>query len=136
VNTTVQGGSLIYTLAGLEPGSYHVYTYAANPNGSFIETPITVPEAVSNNTQVVTGPMPGNSFKYLVTHSLHQVEVTTGSTFRITASQPPGMHANSEINGFQIVPVPEPNSAIVIAGLLAFSAIRGFGRYNVAGDLK
>jgi hypothetical protein len=135
VNTVVQGGLKVYTFSGFQPGTYLVYTYAVRPNGNAVNLPILIPEALSNNTQVVTGPMPGNSFAHLTTHSLHELQLDVGATFQIVAEMPPNSPA-AYINGFQIVAVPEPNSAIVIAGLLVFSAIRGIGRYNVAGDLK
>jgi hypothetical protein len=79
--------------------------------------------------------MPGNSFGYLVTHSFHEVVVGGAGLIEVLSEREPN-NLVSYINGFQLVAVPEPNSAIVIAGLLVFSAIRGIGRCNVAGDLN
>ncbi|MGI8924611.1 MAG: PEP-CTERM sorting domain-containing protein [Fimbriimonadales bacterium] len=117
VGTVVQGGSVTYFFDGLQPSMYEVYTFAVNPVGP-VDTPVYIPEAIENQTQVVTGPMPGNSFEYLVTHSIHLVDCTGNDSFRISIVQPPGMPHNMFVNGFQVVAVPEPSSALILAAAL------------------
>ncbi len=106
---------------------YEVYTYAANINGIAIDTPVTIPEAIGPMTQVVTGPMPGNGFAYLVTHSVHFVDALDGD-FKIILVQPPFEHTNQFVNGFQIVPAPEPLSGVSLIGFLCLLALRQLRR--------
>lgn len=120
VGTQVQGGQLTYTFSGLLQGQYLVYVYAANRSGIQINTPVTIPGA-NPVTEIVTGPMPGNVLVHLITHSIHQVEVDVAGTFQIEFLQPPGMHTNMNVNGFQVALVPEPHSAIVIILGLVYS---------------
>lgn len=115
VATLVDGGTMTYTFSGLLSGQYEVYTYAAHLAGLLSPTPVFVPEASHSNTQIVTGPMPGNAFQYLVTHSIHAVSISGGEGFRVSITQPPNHPQGMTINGFQIVAVPEPGSASVLA---------------------
>lgn len=115
VATLVSGGNLTYTFSGLASGAYDVYTYAAHRAGAFSATPVFVPEAVTSNTQIVTGPMPGNAFQYLITHSIHRVVLQAGGEFHISITQPPNHSQGMNVNGIQIVAVPEPSSALGIA---------------------
>jgi hypothetical protein len=109
---------MIVAFSGLQPGDYEVYTYAVNIAGDYVPTPVFVPGSIGEQTQVVTGPMPGNSFKYLVTHSIHFVHIMDGDDLRIEFYQPPNTGGQC-VNGFQIVPVPEPSGfSIVIFGFL------------------
>jgi hypothetical protein len=67
--------------------------------------------------------MPGNSFKYLVTHSIHHIHVGKGDDVHVELYQPPNTRGQ-DVNGFQIVPVPEPSGfSIVIFGFL-FAILR------------
>lgn len=113
VGTQVQGGNITYTFAGLLPGQYAVFTYAANVNGIAINTPVTIIGAIPVS-ETVTGPMPGNALVHLITHSIHQVEVDVNGTFQIEFIQPPGMHTNMNVNGFQVALVSETNSTIAL----------------------
>jgi hypothetical protein len=119
IATLTPGGSKTYTFSAITPGLYSVYTYAVAPSGFAVDTPVYVEEATTSQTQIVTGPMPGNSFEYLVTHSVHEVFVDDG-TFSIYIEQAPGLPDPMSINGIQIVPVPEPISFISMSlfGLL------------------
>jgi hypothetical protein len=115
VATLVSGGNLTYTFSGLASGAYDVYTYVAHIAGVFSATPVFVPEAVASNTQIVTGPMPGNAFQYLITHSIHRVVLQQGGQFNVSITQPPNHPQGMNVNGLQIVLVPEPSSALGIA---------------------
>ncbi|MBA3727214.1 MAG: hypothetical protein H0W86_12435 [Armatimonadetes bacterium] len=114
VGTIVDGGGKTYTFTGLVPGLYEVYTYAVNIWGVAIDTPVTIPEAVGPMTQVVTGPMPGNGFEFLVTHSIHTVDLALGDSFRIIFKQPPFEETIQCVNGFQVVPVPETETRVLV----------------------
>ncbi|MGI8923158.1 MAG: hypothetical protein ACR2HJ_03800 [Fimbriimonadales bacterium] len=89
-----------------------------------VDTPVYVPEAQEPRIQIVTGPMPGNAFEYLVTHSIHRVSID-GSGLRIIFEQPPGEKTTQWVNGFQIVPVPEAHTGFflgtVMLGMIARS---------------
>jgi hypothetical protein len=114
----LDGGGFICTFHDLEPGEYQLYTYAVSPIGDYAETPVYVPGSIGKQTQVVTGPMPGNSFEYLITHSIHLVQIEGGEDLEVQFYEPPNTGAQF-VNGFQIVPVPEPSGfSIVIFGFL------------------
>lgn len=104
---------LTYTLMGLQPGSYKVFTLALPPNGQFASTTIRVPGSTSGD-QTVSGSMPPNYFQHLLTHSVHDVVVVDG-TLRIQAS---GVWPTSFVNGFQVVAVPEPGVLLILSGSL------------------
>lgn len=104
VGTIGQGGTMHMTFSGLQQGEYDVYTYSVLPFGDVTYAPIFVPQAVERQLQVVTGPMPGNSFEYLVTHSVHRVELRSGSPLEIIIEREPNS-PNAAINGVQIVPI-------------------------------
>lgn len=133
VGSVVQGGGKTYTFNGLAFGTYQVYTYAVNPLGP-VDVPVFVPEAIKSQTQVVTGPMPGNSFEYLVTHSVHLVDCSTTGSLRINIVQPPGTYPNMFVNGFQIVAVPEPSPAFVIFPSLALLMLQRNHRQKQRGE--
>lgn len=94
-----------YTISGLVPGPYRVYTYCIKPNGQFGEAFITVPGAIVP-TKHASGIMPGNQLIEGVTHTVHDVTVVNGS-LRIQAAGP---WPNAYLNGLQISAVPEPMS--------------------------
>jgi hypothetical protein len=123
VGTQVQGGAITYLFSSLSTGLYHVYTYAANVAGIPINTPITIPGATPA-TETVTGPMPGNAVQHLITHSIHDVEVGMSGKLQIEFLQPPGMHTNMNVNGFQVVLVPEPKSTIAMILGSAYALLR------------
>ncbi len=114
------GGTNYYTLHGLVPGLYRVITYAVKPQGGYAVTYVTVPGSSSPNPQAVTGPMPGNALSYLVTHSIHEVNVTSGRLM-IEASIGP---TNSWVNGMQLVLVPEPAGLVLIGAPLFYVLTR------------
>ena len=105
------GNEVDYHFSGLIPGHYLIYTYAVKENPPNVRATVTVPGATIP-VQTVAGPMPGNTFMLGVTHSVHDLQ-QTGTSFEIevSGSGPP----NPQVNGFQIVAVPEP------ATLSAFS---------------
>lgn len=103
------GGVNVYTFGHIRPGDYLVYTYAVRPNPQ--QYPINVEvDGSLDGIQTVSGPMPGNSFALGVTHSIHHVHVTD-QTLVITAES---SNFNAVINGFQIVAVPEPTTAVCV----------------------
>lgn len=120
----VDGGSLTYLFSGLVPGAYMVFTYAVNIHGVFIATPVEVFNGFPA-VEVVTGPMPGNSFQHLITHSVHTVDVDQSGEIRVRIVQPPGSLNSMDINGFQVAMVPEPGTLFAIVfGILVFGACR------------
>ena len=110
---------LTYTLTGLQPGYYRVFTLALPPGGEFASTTIRVPGSISGD-QTVSGSMPANFFQHLLTHSVHDIVVSDG-TLRIQAS---GVWPNSFVNGFQVAMVPEPGTLLVLTGSLTALAAR------------
>jgi hypothetical protein len=123
VASQIQGGGMTCAFHGLSAGSYQVFTYAVSPIGEYVETSVYVPGSIGEQTQVVTGPMPGNSFKYLITHSIHSILLKAGDDLQIQFYEPPNTGAQF-VNGFQIVPIPEPSGfSIVIFGFL-FAILR------------
>jgi hypothetical protein len=104
VGTVNQGGDMHITVTGLAPGSYKVYTYAVAPFGNTSYSPVYVPQAVNHQLQSVTGPMPGNSFEYLVTHSIHEVSITVEGQVDVIFDRAP-FSSYIVVNGFQVVPV-------------------------------
>lgn len=123
VATLSTGGYVSYNFTGLNSGSYQVYTYAVSPSGETVETPVHIAAATKNQTQTVTGPMPGNAFGYLITHSVHEVVVGPNG-FDILVVQPPAHNSSMFINGIQIAPVPEPLSFISIPLFCSLLLIR------------
>ena len=112
---------MVFRFSGLMPGAYTVWTYAVNASGHLWPVDVSVDGAVPPNPQRVTGPMPGNSFQYLSTHSVHSVPSLNGDlVIRLSSPWPRG-----KVNGFQIVAVvPEPASLTVLSCLLAFAVRR------------
>lgn len=111
--------SMTYTFTGLAPGAYRVYTYAVNATGLTVPVQVTV-DGATGGAQTVTGPMPGNSFQYLVTHSIHDVPNVTGNLVLRLA----GPWSNASVNGFQIVAVPEPATVAVLGGASLLALLR------------
>jgi hypothetical protein len=109
------GNNFSYTLSGLNPGPYLLYTYAVKPNSQFGEAFTTVSGSITSNPQRAAGTMPGNQFVLGVTHTVHEVDVTAG----ILRLQVEGPWPNAYVNGFQIVAVPEPATfaPLLFAGL-------------------
>jgi hypothetical protein len=115
------GEGFQYTITGLLPGRYLVYTYSVCPVPGFAgQADITVPGASSAETVRVQGLMPGNSFQLGVTHTVHDITLT-GGTLQIQAV---GVWPTAFLNGFQIVPVPEPGTLLACALGLAGTAIK------------
>ncbi|MBV6503757.1 MAG: hypothetical protein AKCLJLPJ_01851 [Fimbriimonadales bacterium] len=107
-----------FYLTGVPNGRYRVFTYAAHPAARYLPLQITVSGAESGqNPQTVTGPLTPNEFQYLITHSIHDVLVTDGVLRWDLYNDP--FTPNVAINGFQIVPVPEPGGLITMGGALA-----------------
>ncbi len=114
-DATTVFGAVTWTFVGIQPGWYSVIVYAVSPIPAHnVARPIEVfvDGASGKNPQVVTGPMPGNSFEYLITHSKHDVLVTSGP-LRFTVSTT--LNEWQHVNGFQISPVPESGTLAIIA---------------------
>lgn len=114
-STVVQGGVLTYSFAGMAQGVYDLYTYAVPITGTTTFAPVFVAQADDQQTQVVTGPMPGNQFGYLKTHSRHRLTLAAGSGFDVVLARQPGQVGPVQVNGFQIVPVPEVPSLLSLS---------------------
>jgi hypothetical protein len=113
VGPLLDGGDLTIRIEHIGAGAYELYTYAVNRHGAAVDTPVLVPGADPPETQIVTGPMPGNALMYLVTHSIHRVDVGSNGMIEMRFLQPPNSPAQMNVNGFQIVPVPEFHSGFV-----------------------
>ncbi|NOG93456.1 MAG: hypothetical protein HND42_09480 [Armatimonadetes bacterium] len=103
---------------GVPNGAYRLYTYAVFPHRS-IQAPVRVSvtnAAAGQNPQRVTGPMPENQFIYLQTHSIHDFVVTNGE-FVLSFTRDVGVRGTL-LNGFQLVPVPEPTTLTALAPLV------------------
>lgn len=124
VNNSPGPWSNTYAFTGLQPGTYDVITYGVRPMTGPSATRVAV--TGGGGTQTVVGPMPGNSFGLLVTHSWHTVNVT-GSSLTVTVDRDAGLSsAGAYINGFQLIhtPVPAPGAGAV----LAVAGMLGSGR--------
>ncbi len=110
-----------WIFSGLVPGIYQILTYAVSPIPSHT-TPLLTEVSIAGLSQIVTGPMPGNSFGLHVTHALHEVVVSDGEL----AIAVRGLDSErlSKLNGFQIVAVPEPLSATAFVAGFVILAIR------------
>ena len=110
---------MVFRFTGIRPGAYRVFTYAVSAIGDTWPVDVTVEGAVSNPFRV-TGPMPGNALILGITHSEHYVPNLTGDlVIRVASPWPRG-----NVNGFQIVAVPEPASLTILSCLLAFAVKR------------
>ena len=108
----LDGGEVQYHFSGPSPGRYLIYTYAADAAGRVIPAEVRVPGSTTANPRLVTGPMPGNAFAEGITHSVHELTLSTTSfdvVLRNHLQGPP----NASVNGFQLVAVPEPASVLV-----------------------
>jgi hypothetical protein len=111
-----------WSFTGITNGLYRIIVYAVWPNDLTTATFISVSGSITPNRQVVTGPMPGNQFIVGITHSVHDIEVTSNS-FTIQADR--SANLPGFVNGMQIVPVPEANLVLGLSvGLLAFAMRR------------
>ncbi len=112
-----------WTFTNVPSGFYDIYTYAVFPDGHLtFRNSVTVSGSITQNPQYVTGPMPGDQFILGKTHSIHEIDVIS-ETFSITVD---GDGSNAAVvNGFQIVPVPEPGTYV---GLSAAILAMGFRR--------
>jgi hypothetical protein len=123
IGTLSQGGSRTYTFAGLSPGWYKIYTYAVAPQATVVPNPVLVPGAIGTNPEIVNGPMPGNAFAQGITHSIHDVLVTTG-TLDVVFNIPANLSGGAYVNGFQIVPEPATVSLAALGGLAMIRRLR------------
>ena len=103
------GVTNFYHFSGFAPGHYLLFTYAVKANAPNVACAVTVPGA-DVPVQTVAGPMPGNAFILGVTHCLHDL-ILTGDSFEIDVSSPGP--PTGQVNGFQIVAVPEPTTVFV-----------------------
>lgn len=112
-----------YRFEGLTPGRYRVVTYAVNATGETVSTFVDI----QGQVRVSTGPMPGNALIEGVTHTVHDFTLS-GSILDIRAY---GTWPYSELNGFQIIAVPEPATvALLTSGFIAMRCRRRRGPRN------
>ncbi|KAA0224219.1 PEP-CTERM sorting domain-containing protein [Fimbriimonadia bacterium ATM] len=124
----------LLTFTGLLAGQYTVTTYSVFPDWEWqAPTLISVQGAPpEENPQRVIGPMPGNDFAYLVTHSIHHATVTNGELVIDFRADPAGR--GSMVNGLQISYVPEPATLIgLTSGLAVLVSLRRRGGRAVSG---
>lgn len=105
-----------WTFGNLIPGRYRLYTYAVLPTQEFLINRITVPGSITANPQVVTGPLLPMQFALGITHSIHDVDVTSVGQLVVNVSGIPGGGV-PYINGFQLILVPEPGTMLGLSTL-------------------
>lgn len=103
----VVGVPLTYNLTGLADGEYRVYTYVCSPDPGYPgSADVFIAQALGEQTRHAEGTLPGNYFIEGRTHTVHDVLITDGSLdIQISGPWP-----KTFVNGFQLVPVPEPAS--------------------------
>ena len=94
-------GGATWTISGLQPGAYILYTYGWAPDNPVFVSQITVTGSI-DGAQTVGGAWP-NGYVQGVTHAKHRVNVVPGGTIAmfITAA---GGGSFGSLNGFQVVP--------------------------------
>lgn len=108
-------GTTSITVAGLPGGNYNVFTYAWAADTAAASTNVSV-NGLPN--QLVGGAWPGTN-TLGVTYALHNVTIAGGENINIVTTA--GVSFAS-LNGFQIVPVPEPTS-LALLGIPAVAMI-------------
>lgn len=94
-------GEITYTFHNLKPGGYLVYSYCVNPMGEIVPVQVSVADAI-DPTETVTGPIPGNRFEFLITHSMHRLPSLSGDL----VVNLKGAWQHAYVNGFQLVGCP------------------------------
>lgn len=114
------GNSDTFTIAGLQNGTYEVYTYAMAPDSGDFRTDVNVN---GTGVQTVGGAFTG-SFVLGVTHSMHTVTVTDG-IITINTSVPTiaGITNFGSLAGVQLVLVPGPG-ALALLGIAGLAGSR------------
>jgi hypothetical protein len=109
-------GDNTWTFTGLPNALFRLYTYSVHPSGLVTNTSVIVPGATIES-QIVTGPIPNNTFALGITHTLHEKLVTDG-TLSVRVVQGANI---AYLNGMQLVVVPEPGAVFVlIAGVVTY----------------
>lgn len=102
----IGGPTWTWTFAGLQDGSYQLYTYAWAPENNGNTTLVTVPGSIDPPTSV-GGIWSGSPHVLGVTYCVHRVDVT-GGTFGIQVAGQ--NNHNGAVNGFQLVRLGGPLS--------------------------
>ena len=106
------GSSDVFTISGLQNGSYDVYTYAWAPDSATFLTNVSVNGV---NQQVIGGAWPGG-FQQGITHALHTAVQVVNGTMTIQTSTSSGF---SSLNGLQLViPGPGALALLGVAGVV------------------
>ncbi len=103
------GGLITWTLAGLLPGDYAIYTYCLAPDfPATYRTQVSVPGS-AQGAQIVSGAWPGSPHVLGLSYARHTINVAAGQNVTILTADP-GTPANNlaTVNGFQIVFTPGP----------------------------
>jgi hypothetical protein len=90
-------GTATWTISGLTPGAYTIYTYAWAPENTGAQTEVSVVGS-SDPMQIVGGVWSGPPHVLGVTYALHHVNVSGALVIDVA-----GHNASGSINGFQIV---------------------------------
>jgi hypothetical protein len=95
----IGGPQWSWTFAGLQDGSYTIYTYAWAPENNGNTSLVTVPGSIDPPT-VVGGTWTGSPHVQNVTYSVHHLDVV-GGTFQVLVEGQ--NNHNGSVNGFQLV---------------------------------
>lgn len=93
----------VMTVTHLRPGAYTVYIYAVypgSPDQSHFRTSVYVQNSISNNPQIIRGPLNGNVLTQYITHSVHDVVVDSDGVMVVTIK---ALDRNAWMNGLQLV---------------------------------
>lgn len=99
------GVLVTWSFAGLVPGNYDVYTYAADPSAGITTQVVVV--GSPDPAQIVGGPWPGQHVLGL-TYARHSVAVIDGTLVLELLGIGPPLFDVGALNGIQLVPDPTP----------------------------
>jgi hypothetical protein len=97
----------------------------------FVIARVSCPQA-SQPIQISTGPMPGNVFIEGITHTVHELSVSSNEV-NVSIESVGGM---SWFNGLQLVSVPEPTTFVGLSSLLLLRLCRTLGRRKTSQPME
>jgi len=117
-----------YTITGLAPATYTVFTYAWSPFDPNNRTLIDIPNSINPNPQIVGGALAGtDTFTLGVTHAMHVIKVAPGGVLTINFTGSTGVGI---VNGFQIT----DGFGLSLAQTASTGALTIANSLGIAGD--